>query len=100
MERLHGCIEGWAANDVGPMLLDLGNAIPGSVEGASPALGGIDQLGAAVGRIRPSIQIPQALEVVDQLGGRSRAELRPRGELGQADAIDADVPKDLKVRKA
>ncbi|GAC1319063.1 MAG: hypothetical protein NVSMB22_01650 [Chloroflexota bacterium] len=38
------------------------------------------------------------LQFVDQFRGCGKAELRPRGEVGETDPVDADVAKDLEVR--
>ena len=67
---------------------------------APSASGRIDQLGATVGGVWTAFQVAQALEVVDQLRGRGRAELRSGGELGQPYAVDADVAEYPEVRFA
>lgn len=97
VQGVHGCVEGGAPNDVGPPLLYLGNSIPRCVEGVPPPPGGIDQLGSAVGGIGVAFQVAPGLQVVDQLGGRGWTQLRAGGEVGEPDAVDADVAEDLKV---
>jgi hypothetical protein len=70
------------------------------VEYGAPPLCRKDQLGAAVGAVRTSDEVAQLLQLVDELGASSEAELRFAGKVGEADAVDADVAPYLEVRKA
>ena len=97
LHRLAHLRELLRAHDLRPSALDVGHAATGRGHGIAPALGQVDELGAAVRRIRPSDQVPHLLEVVDQLRGRGQAQLGSVGQLGEPDSADADVAEDLHV---
>lgn len=81
------------------MLLDLGDPVAGVVECLPAAPGREDQLGPPVVRVRAAFQVTELLQLADQLGGRGQAQLRPAGQVGQPDAVDADVAEDVQVRR-
>ena len=64
------------------------------------ALGQIDELGAAVGGVRPPNQIAHLLQVVDQFRRGGQAQLRAIRQLGEPDAAHPNVAEDLHVRVA
>lgn len=100
VKRLAGSLERGAADDVGPVLLDGSDPVARSVQRSPSALGRMNELGSAVGGIGAAFQVAQALEVVDQFGGRRRAQLCSPGEFGQAHAVNAKISEDLQVRLA
>ncbi len=71
---------------------------PAADHRVAPSLGQVDELGAAVGRVRPPNQIPHLLQVVDQFRRGSQAQLRTIRQLGQPDPAHADVAENLHVR--
>ena len=94
---MHICAKSFAPTSLRPTTLDVGNAATGGGHRIAPALGQVDELGAAVGGVRPPGQIAHLLEVVDQLRRRGQAQLRAVRQLGEPDAADADVAEDLHV---
>ena len=80
------------------MLFDFGDPVASVVECCAAAGGREDQFGPSVGGVRPAFHIPELLQVVDQFGGGGEAQLGAGGELGQPDAVDAEVAEDLQVR--
>jgi hypothetical protein len=80
------------------VLLDLGDPVAGVVEYLPAAPGREDQFRPPVARVWAAFQVTELLQLADQPGGRGEAQLRPGGQIGQPDAIDADVAEDVHVR--
>ncbi len=82
------------------MLLDLGDPVAGVVECLAAAGGGEDELGPLVGAVGPAFQVAEILQVADQLGGGGQAQLGAGGQVGEPDAVHAEVAEDVQVRFA
>ena len=94
------CAKFFCADQRRPSPLDVGHPVAGIGHQIASALGQVDQLGAAVGRIGPPGQVTHVGEVVDQLRRRGQAQLRSVGQLGEPNAAHPDVAEDLEVRLA
>lgn len=83
-----------------PSLLKFGDGLSGGVEDLAAFSGREDQLRTAVGGIGTPFEVAEMLEFVDEFGAGGQAQLRFAGEVGQPDAVDADVAPHLEVREA
>jgi hypothetical protein len=98
LQALTGALKTRVTQQFGPLLFDLGNAIAGVVE-CSPSFGRReDQLRAAIRGIGPAFQIAEALQLIDEFGGRREAQLRVACEMGQPDSADPDIAENMQVR--
>ena len=79
-------------------MFDVGDASSGVGHQCLPPLRQVDELRAAVGRVRSTGQVSQVDEVVHQLRGGGQTQLRPVGQLGEPDAAHPDVAEDLEMR--
>jgi hypothetical protein len=93
-----GVIEFGLSDQVSPVLLDLGDPVAGILQRLPPAGRRKDELGSAVGGIWLSLEVAEVLQVGDQVRGSGQAQLRPAGEFGQPDAVNADVAEYLQMR--
>ena len=93
-----GNAETFRTDDLSPMLLDLRDTVAGVLEGTKTPQGWEDEFGATIAGVRSALEVSQLLELADELRGRSEAELRLGGEVGQTDTVNADVAKDVQVR--
>jgi hypothetical protein len=76
------------------------DAIPRDLQGTTTPIGWEDELCAAITAVRAALEVSQLLKLAHELGHRSQAELGLGGEVGEADAIDAEVAEDVEVRLA
>ena len=97
MESAAGDIEGSAWEFLAPSLFELGHSLSGGVEGLAAFSGREDQLCPTVGGIGTPFEVAEMLELVDELGAGSKAQLRLGGEVGQPDAVDTEVAPHLEV---
>jgi hypothetical protein len=88
------------AEQSAPVLLDLSDDFPRCFLRPSAALGEADELRAAIVRIGNSLDVAQALEVVDEVDDRRLAHLGEQRELGDARATIRDVLSDRPVSGA
>jgi hypothetical protein len=93
-----GVGEALRPDDLRPVLLDLGDPVAGVVERTAAAGGRKNELGPLVGAVGPAFQIAQRLQVADQLGDGGQAQLSPARQVGEPDAVHADVAEDVQVR--
>ncbi len=80
------------------MVFNLGHSIAGLVERLPAAVGGEDQLGPPIGRIGPSLEVAQSLQITDEFGGGRQTQLRPGRQVRQPDAVDTHVAEDVQMR--
>ena len=88
------------ADGLGPPAFDIGHSVAGYGHQAASALGQVNQLGPAIGRIGSPGQIAHVDEVIHQLGCGGQAQLGSVGQLGEPNAAHPDVAEDLEVRLA
>ena len=82
------------------MVLDLGDAVAGGVESLSASGRRVDEFRAAIRGVWPPLEVAELLQVIDKLRCCGQAELRPGGQGGESDALDAKAPEDLQVRSS
>lgn len=97
VESAAGDVEGSAWEFLAPSLFELGDDLSGGVEDLAAFAGREDQLCSAVGRIGTPFEIAEMLELVDEFRAGGQAQLRLAGEVGQPDAVDAEVAPHLEV---
>ena len=81
-------------------MLYLRDAIPRVLQSTKTPNGREDELRAAIASVWAALEVPQILKLADELRRRSQAELGLGGEVGEADALDPEVAKDVEVRLA
>jgi hypothetical protein len=82
------------------VLFYLRDAIPRVLQGTKTPMGWEDELCAAITGVRAALEVSQLLKLADELRRRSQAELGLGGEVGEANALDAEVAEDVEVRLA
>jgi hypothetical protein len=100
VESAAGDVEISAWEFLAPSLFQFGDGLSGGVEDLASFSGREDQLRSAVGGIGTPFEVAEALEFVDEFGAGGQAQLRFAGEVGQPDAVDADVAPHLEVGEA
>jgi hypothetical protein len=95
-----GDVEFSAWEFLAPSLFEFDDGPSGGVENLAAFSGREDQLRTAVRRIGTPFEVAELLELVDELGAGSQAQLRFAGEVGQPDAVDTDVAPHLEVGEA
>jgi hypothetical protein len=100
LQALTSALKARVTKQCSPPPFDLGDSIARVVE-CRPSFGRREnELGATVMRIRSTLEVAKALQLIDQFGGRRETQLRIGREVGQADSVDADVAEDMQVRFA
>ena len=100
MQRSTGLVEVAARELRAPPVFELGDGLSGSVEHFAALGGREDEFGSAVGGVRAPFEVAELLQFVDEFRAGRETELCPRGEVGEPDAVDADVAPHVQVREA
>jgi hypothetical protein len=100
VEGAAGDVELSAWEFLAPSLFEFGDGLSGGVEDLAAFAGWEDQLCSAVGGVGSPFEVAEVLEFVDEFRASGQAELRFGGEVGQPDAVDADVAPHLEVGEA
>jgi hypothetical protein len=82
------------------VLFYLGDPISRIRQGTPAPVSWEEELGAAIMGVGSALKVSQFLKLADEFRRRSQAELGFGGEVGEADSIDAEVAKDVEVRRA
>jgi hypothetical protein len=82
---------------LGQLGLELGQGGPGHPDAGRAAVGGHDQLGAAVGRVRDQPDQAEPLELLDRLMDGLAGDAGPAGELGGPGAGGVQLGEDQGV---
>ena len=83
-----------------PVGFELGNPDTRRIQERPPSACGVDELRAPVGGIRPTLEVVQIAEFVDEFGARREAQRGLSRQVSQPDPLNSDVAPDLVVREA